>query len=61
MAGVWKAIRLSKQVQLQMGQINFSLSDKRKAHGASMFIDDSNMKVHSIQNKSYIEPVAHTG
>lgn len=58
MAGVWKAFRFSKQVQLQMGQINFSLSSNREkntSHGSAVFTDGPNVKIHSAYNSMAIE------
>lgn len=59
MAGVWKAIRFSKKVQLQMGQINFSLSSNREkkymSHGAAVFTDGSTMDFNIWTNSVSIE------
>lgn len=59
MADVWKAIRFSKQVQLQIGQINFSLSSNRgekyMIRGAAVFTDGPNVKIHSASNSMAIE------
>lgn len=65
MAGVWKAIRFSKQGQLQMGQINFSLSSNREkkymSHGAAVFTDGPNVKGHSAPKEVAIEHIAYSG
>lgn len=65
MAGVWKGIRFSKQVQLQMSQINFSLSSNREkkymSHGAVVFTDGPNVKIHSSPNKVAVEHTSRSG
>lgn len=65
MVGVWKGIRFSKQVQLQMSQINFSLSSNREkkymSHGAVVFTDGPNVKIHSGPNKVATERTTHSG
>lgn len=66
MAGVWEAIRFSKQGRLQMGQINFSLTSNRKknkimSHGAAVSTDGPNVRVHSIPPEVNTEHTALSG
>lgn len=64
MAGIWKAIRFSKPGQLQMGQINFSLSPNREkkhmSHGAAVFTDGPNVTVQSAPGEIAMEHTARS-